>query len=221
MGDMFKDKFIVASIAVTIIALVGGAFLFTNKPPKTNDTPTVTEKVTVSDTDRTTGPKDAPLTLIEYSDFQCPACATYYPLVSQIKKEYEGKLLFVYRHFPLPIHPHAPIAARAAEAANRQGKFWEMHDKLFENQTTWSGQKDPKATFVGYAKDLQLDLAQFEKDLGDSALDSFVNQSYAEGTRLGVRATPSFFLNGEKIPNPRSIEDFKTLLDAALVTAGK
>lgn len=221
MGDMFKDKFIVASIAITVIALVGGAFLFTNKPSTTNDTPTVSEKVTVSEDDRTKGPKDAPLTLIEYSDFQCPACATYYPLISQIQKEYEGKLQLVFRHFPLPMHTHAPIAARAAEAAHRQGKFWEMHDKLFENQSVWSEQKDPKATFVGYAKDLNLDVAQFEKDLKDSSLDTFVNQSYAQGSRLGIRATPSFFLNGEKIPNPRSVEDFKTLLDAALVNAGK
>ncbi len=221
MGDMFKDKFIVGSIVVTIIALVGGAFFLTNKPPKTSEVPQITEKVTVSESDRSIGPNDAPLTLVEYSDFQCPACATYYPLINQIKKEYEGKLRLVFRHFPLPMHPHAPIASRAAEAANRQGKFWEMHDKLFENQTTWSGQKDPKSTFVSYAKDLQLDMAQFEKDFADSSLDTFVNQSYAEGTRLGVRATPSFFLNGEKIPNPRSIEDFKTLLDAALVTSNK
>lgn len=170
----------------------------------------------VSATDHTKGPENAPAVLIEYSDFQCPACGSYYPIVKQLEEAAKDKVRIVYRHFPLTrIHPNAQSAAWASEAANQQGKFWEMHDRLFENQSAWSDSSSTLDVFAGYASELGLDEAKFRSDYADGAVRQKVSDDIQSGNAAGVSATPSFFLNGTKINNPRSVEEFVTLIDDA------
>ena len=171
----------------------------------------------VTEADWTKGNPDAKVTLIEYSDFQCPACGAYYPLLKQLTAEYSEQVRFVYRHFPLRnIHANAEAAARSAEAAGKQGKFWEMHDKLFENQAAWSGMLAALPTFESYAGELGLNLDQFRTDVADGAVGDRVNAQFNDGLSAGLNSTPSFFLNGEKIDNPRTYEQFKQVVDEAL-----
>lgn len=169
--------------------------------------------LTLTKDDWKQGADGAPL-LIEYSDFQCPACRAYYPMVKRLVSEYGMKLQFAYRYFPLSqIHQNAQIAAYAAEAAGRQGKFWQMHDVLFERQTEWEKSDLVRDMFVQYAKDLSLDVSRFQKDLDDSSVHDRVKRDYSSGEKAGVQGTPSFFLNGQKLPNPPTYDAFKAVVD--------
>lgn len=140
------------------------------------------------------------VTLVEFSDFQCPACQAVNLPLKQVLSKYEGKVQLVYRHFPLnSIHKNAQLAAQASEAAHQQGKFWELHDLLFEKQAEWSGLADPKETFLGYARDLALDVPKFTTDLESEATKAIVTQDLLATTRYRLSGTPTFFLNGVKI----------------------
>lgn len=170
---------------------------------------------TAVSSDRTKGADDAPVVLVEYSDFQCPACGRYYPVVKELMQEFGSRVRLVYRHFPLRnIHQNAELAARAAEAAGNQGKFWDMHDKLFEGQKEWSEQSIArvKDSFVQYARELGLDKSRFEQDINTDEVKKKVEADYQSGVRAGVRGTPTFFLNGKKIANPRSYDIFSQLI---------
>lgn len=166
----------------------------------------------VSEADWVKGNSQAGVTLIEYGDFQCPACASYFPIVKQLGEEFSENLRIVYRHFPLrSIHPKAQLAGQAAEAAGLQGKFWEMHDLLYERQAEWVNGKH-KDLFIQYAEELELDIDKFKEDTeGDFAEDK-VNGDYISANAAGLTGTPSFFLNGERIPNPRGYDNFKALI---------
>ncbi len=170
----------------------------------------------ISEGDWTKGAKGS-LVLVEYSDFQCPACASYYPLVKQLMVEYGMRVQFVYRHFPLSqIHPNAASAAYAADAAGKQGKFWSMHDILFEQQKEWSARTDAPALFEQYATGLGLDLEKFKKDMQSEEVKKHVNDNVESGEKAGVDSTPSFYLDGKKIQNPRGYAEFKALVSSAL-----
>jgi len=148
--------------------------------------------VPVSEHDHAQGPADAPLTLVEYGDFECPACGQAYPVVEALKREMAGRLRFVFRHFPLgTVHPNATAAALAAEAAGRQGKFWEMHDLLYENQDALEDED-----LWRYAEALGLDVDRFEEDRRGEACERRVRQDFLGGARSGVNGTPTFFVNG-------------------------
>ena len=159
------------------------------------------------------GSEKAPITLVEFADFQCPACKAYQPFVAQLLADPEVgpqvKLLF--KHFPLSIHKNAIAAARASEAAGAQGKFWEYHDLLYEKQEEWSelSALDAEKKFVSYADTLKLDKSKFEIDLKSEILAEKVTNQVSEGASAGVLGTPSFFINGEKIENPQSLAEFK------------
>ncbi len=175
---------------------------------------TLSSPVTASDWMR--GNPNATVTLVEYSDLQCPACRAAQTAVQEVLKKYGDKIKFVYRHYPLAqIHHNAQIAAQAAEAAGNQGKFWEMHDKLFDNQNSWSSTKNPLDTFVFYAGELGLNVDQFKTDFGSSAVASKITAQALGGDTSGVNATPTFFLNGEKV-NLGSFADLETLVSAAI-----
>ncbi|MEK7193318.1 MAG: thioredoxin domain-containing protein [Patescibacteria group bacterium] len=175
---------------------------------------------TISATSWVKGNAEAKVTLIEYSDFQCPACGTYYPIVKKLLEDYGDRIRFVYRHFPLrQIHKNADIAAQAAEAAGVQGKFWEMHNAIFEHQRDWSESSDAKKMFIEYATTIGLDEDQFLKDLGNKTAKEKIDEDLQSGLSAGVNATPSFFLNGQKMPQPKGLDDFKRQLDAALLIA--
>ena len=157
--------------------------------------------------------KDAKVTIIEYSDFQCPACGAYYPMVKQLGQEFKN-LAIVYRHFPLTQHANARPAAQAAEAAGRQGKFWEMHDMLFENQKYWSESRVVTDIFVAYAKTLGLDMEKFKNDFNSSAAKTKIESDYQSGASE-IDGTPTFFLNDKKIQNPQSYDEFRTIIEQA------
>jgi protein-disulfide isomerase len=150
---------------------------------------------------RALGPENAPVVLEEFGDYQCPPCAQVFPEVEAIRREYGDRLRLVFRHYPLTnIHPHALLAAHAAEAAGRQGKFWEMHRALYENQQGWSRTPDPRPLFEAYARQTGLDVERFRRDLGGQEGDARVVADHARARSVGVESTPTFFLNGRKLP---------------------
>lgn len=163
---------------------------------------------------------EAVLTIIEYSDYQCPACGVYYPMVEKVKEHFGDKIEVEYRDFPLNIHQYAMIAARAAEAARQQGEFKAMHDMLFKNQNTWSGSSNPQSLFEGYAQEIGLDLQQFQNDLNSAETQRAVIEEKKQGDQMGVDSTPTFFINGEKlVQNPQNVEQFKRLINLYLEEA--
>lgn len=170
--------------------------------------------VAVGSGDRSKGEATAPHTLVEYSDFQCPACKAYEPMIQQLVKENPDKVRLVYRHYPLrSIHPNAQAGAEAAEAANKQGKFWEMHDMLFNTQTDWSSLRDPRGKFEEYARSLGLNVEQFKTDSKSNEVRDKIDADYLSGTQSGVQGTPTFFLDGKMITSPQSYEEFKALVN--------
>src|SRR5438046_2902008 len=148
----------------------------------------------VSERDHAQGPTDAPLTLVEYGDYQCPYCGAAYPVVKRLQKSVGKELRFVFRNFPLTqMHPFAMVAAQAAEAAALQGKFWEMHDQIYENQEFLEPDILPM-----WAKKLGLDLKKFGADIGQSAVSKRIKEDRSSGIRSGVNGTPTFFINGQR-----------------------
>ncbi len=163
------------------------------------------------------GPSDAKVTLVEYADFECPACAAYHPVLKEVKEAFKNELRFVYRHFPLPMHRNAVAASLAAEAAGKQGKFWEMSDLLYAKQKEWDKKtSEDRGMFEKYATELGLNLEQFKTDMQNDELRKKIEAQRSSGDDLNVRGTPSFFLNGESITNPSNAEAFKNLIRAKL-----
>ena len=166
-------------------------------------------------TDISFGPADAPLTVIEYSDFQCPFCAQYAPWLKTLRAKYGDRVRFVYRFWPLAKHPYATITAKAAYAASLQGKFWEMHDLLFENQKEWSESSDPRPFLDAYAEQIGLDIEQFHADADAQSTTDFIEKQVAEGKSAGVTHTP-WFVVGDSVVLPRSLEEFDRAIREAL-----
>lgn len=190
----------------------------TGQTPVAQATPTPPRVVAASvDDDPFWGSEDAPVTIIEFSDFQCPFCSRFFSQTyPQIKQEYEGKVRFVYRDFPLTsIHENAQKAAEAAECADEQGKFWEYHDMLFSNS-----QALDDASLKSYASQLGLDSNAFNQCLDSGKYTEEVQKDYQEGISYGVTGTPAFFINGVSIIGAQPYANFKAVIDAALQAAG-
>lgn len=168
------------------------------------------------------GDPKAPVSIVEYSDFQCPACKVYYPIIRKLNEDLGDKLLIVYRHFPLrQVHKNAAAAAEAAEAAGLQGKFWEMHNALFDTQDNWAKDENPAIYFEDLASSLKLDTKKFKDDMKSAAVKNKINRDYSSGANSGVDGTPTFFLNDKLIPSPRSYDEFKKLIEqSATATSG-
>ncbi len=195
-----------------ILVLVGLLIGLAQLGTKTMTTTSGSLVVEVQPEDQVKGKADAPNTLVEYSDFQCPACAQYQPMIKRFMAEAGDNVRFVYRHYPLiTIHPNAKSAAIAAEAAGKQGKFWEMHDALFNTQDTWSSDRNPEFLFEDYAKSLGLDVTAFKADMKSDATKDKVERDMRSGDRSGVQSTPTFYWNGTLI-QPQSYDDFKKLI---------
>ncbi len=161
----------------------------------------------VTTDDHAEGPANAPLTLVEYGDYQCPYCGAAYPVVKRLQKKLGKKLRFVFRNFPLTeAHPYALIAAEAAEAAALQGKFWEMHDLLFEEQRLLKPEIIPS-----WVKRIGLNLEQFENDIKQGVIEKRIKEDRQGGIRSGVNGTPTFFINGTRYDGP---PDYDSLLAA-------
>jgi protein-disulfide isomerase len=167
------------------------------------------------------GDTNAPVKLEEFGDFQCPVCARFYKDLKQIEAEFgESKLCVTFREYPIQqLHPHALEAARAAEAAGLQNRFWEMHDLLYENQDTWVKENDPRASFIGYAKSLGLDLQKFNGDLDGNIAASRSLDDQRRARDMGVTGTPTIFING-KPPRDRNIDSIRAAINEALKEKG-
>lgn len=187
-----ETKMFLGIIAITIIIIVAALFFFTtqeNKPPLTRD-----ELIPAGTA--TYGNASASAYLVEFSDFQCPACLSYEPAMLTIRERFKDTLTIAYRHYPLPQHVFAENASLAAIAAQKQGKFWEMHDVLFKNQSSLSNE-----VVENGVKELGLNEATFAADLKSSEAKDQLMKDKTDGMRFGVNSTPTFYLNGKKLTN--------------------
>ena len=183
-----ETKIFLGILAATAIIIVIAAVVFT-KPA-----PTISRQDLITADAHTRGNAQAKAYLVEVSDFECPACLATKPTVDAVVNQYKDKLLYVYRYFPLSQHPFAQQAAQAAEAAGKQGKFWEMYDVLFANQNNFSDTE-----FDTLAKQLKLDMTKFDADYASSDTASRITEDVNAGNTFGIDATPTFFLNGKKL----------------------
>jgi protein-disulfide isomerase len=162
--------------------------------------------------DHLLGAPNAPVTVLEYGDYECPDCGRAYPLLKKLQARYPNKVLFVFRHFPLfTVHQHASMAAQAAEAAAAQKKFWEMHNLLYEHQVELAN-----TDLTHHALKLGLELYRFDAALGDGTYRRRVEEDYASGQRSGVTATPTLFINGAKYEGPMELEALSKAIDNAI-----
>lgn len=207
-------------LTVVVLGLIG-AFIFT-KPKDSATTVFNGDAKQIQKDDHVRNGSDKKVTLVEYGDFQCPSCGAYYSIVKNLEASYGDSVSFVFRHFPLiSIHPNAFSAARAAEAAGMQGKFFEMHDKLYETQSTWGElTTNQQSLFEGYAQSLGLDMTKFKADYTSQKVADRINRDVSSGKQFKITGTPTFIVNGTKIENPNSEEAFKTVLNDALKKAG-
>jgi len=219
-AEMMKKIAIWAGI---IIACVAGLAILVklagNSGPSAE--PVVKENLrAISNDEIVMGDPKAKIEIIEYADFQCPSCAAYNPTVKQILAEYDGQVKIAHRHFPLRnIHKNAVISGRAAYAAWKLGKFEEMKDLLYDNQSDWENQGDPKEIFIGYAKKIDLDEVKFAELMNSREAEDSVLKDETEAIALGLNSTPTFFL-GKKQIQPRTFADFKQLIDEELKNSG-
>jgi len=179
------------------------------QPVVRTNLPPVTEK------DIITVNPEAEVTVIKYSDFQCPACASYNPMLKTLAEEYPEDIRIVYRHFPLSIHRNAKKAGQAIFAAWKLDKFEEMKDILYGTQGDWGEEGNPEEIFIGYAKDLGLDTSEFEKLMNSDEAKKTVDESEAEALSLGLNSTPSIFIGNQQV-FPRNIDDFRILINAEI-----
>lgn len=206
----------VVLIAIVTLAIIGGGIYLFSKTPSQDKPQKVDNKLLVESDSERIGSPDAQITLVEFGDYECPACGAYHPFIKQLLTDFAGRLNFVFRNFPLAQHANAKISSYAAEAAARQGKFEVMHNKLYESQGDWANSTDAKSVFIGYATDLGLDAAKFTADMDSTAVKQKIDRDIADGTTLKINATPTFYLNGVKIGLPGSYEELKKIVQAEI-----
>jgi protein-disulfide isomerase len=208
-------------VVLTVIVIGLAALFVATKPDKTSTSKFTGDATKVQADDHTFGNKKAKVVLTEYGDFQCPSCGAVHPIIKELQQKYKKEVLFVYRNFPLiEIHPNAFAAARAAEAANLQGKYWEMHNKLFETQSLWGElSSNQQSTFEGYAKELGLNLDKFKVDYASEEVANRINRDVSSASIFDIQGTPTFVLNGKKIENPVDKAGYENLLKDAIKNA--
>lgn len=215
MNERVKSEFIWAGVSLIIVIVL--IIIIKASTGVTNVSVGTTLKTPVTINDHRQGPTPAKVTLIEYGDFECPVCYTYYPMVTQLQKDFPNNLAVIFREFPLTtIHHNAQIAAQAAEAAAKQGKFWDMHDVLYNTQNQWSGKQEPTNYFAILAHSIGLHVNQFKIDIKSQAIKNRVAKDVNSANANGLNATPTFFLNGKEIKNPKTYNDFKILIQHAM-----
>lgn len=205
-------------IGVALLIFIGAYFVSQKKAEPVTLSPEQQALLAVAQDDYTIGPKNSKVVLVEYSDFECPACAAFHPIIKDLLKAHP-EVLFVSRYFPLQGHKNGMTSALVVEAAGQQGKFWEMHDKVFETQKEWGGKNVADANlFREYAQELDLNMEQYVADMQSDAARARVQRDYDAGIKADVRGTPTFFLNGKQIEMPGSFEAFSQMLTDAGVT---
>jgi len=212
------SKQFLAILAVIVIVFVG-IFAISNHKS--------TSSTSAKPTNHVIGLGKDGVSLVEYGDFQCPYCGEYFSTVKQIQQEYNSQITFQFVNFPLTsLHPNAFAGARAAEAANLQGKYWPMHDLLYEeNQiyynsndtaSTWISSSNPLTDFDTYAKQLGLNVSKFNSDYASTEVNNLINADMAKGNKLGVDATPTFYLDGKEIQVDNTVTAFQKQINAAI-----
>jgi protein-disulfide isomerase len=215
-------------ILATIILIVGAVFLMSQGESQTSNNRSkqalVPREILVRKDSWSTGTPSAKVTVVEFADFQCPTCKVYESVINEVKSKYKNEVLFVFRQFPLAqVHPYAMSAALAAHAAGNQGKFWEMASKLYDKQPSLKANgkftdEFKKENLISYAKQMNLDIEKFTKDFdSDSALQHVLND-IADGNKIGVSGTPTFFINGRQfqLNELKNISDFSSKIDPLL-----
>ena len=205
-------------VGVALAAFGSGTMLYRAKLPQVKNIPE-TQKTSAKNDASThiRGNPDAPVTLEEFGDFQCPPCGQFAAFTEELLKEYNSRLRVVFRNFPLSAHEHAREAALAAEAAGFQGKFWEMHDTLYREQSNWSKAPNTRELFESYAGTLGLDMDQFKKDMDSEKARERVDSDHALGDSLGIKVTPTMFINNRPVePQLKNPEGVRATINAAL-----
>lgn len=221
----FKSRIRKLLIYLVVFFLIGFSgykiWQWVNTPMQTVDnTGDMSAILGLREDDWIKGNPDAKVTLIEYADFECPACALYLDVIKQLGEEYGDDLRIVYRHFPLPQHSKAIDTAKAAEAAGFQGKFWEMNDLLYEKQDEWVEERDIKSKLFQYGKEMELDEERFISDYDSEVVSDSIESDEANALTLGVNATPTFFVNDKKVAiENNGYEDLRKAISEALGTS--
>lgn len=202
-----------AGLAGVLLVVVVGAWFFAKPAENANENPVGAMSGLVAVPDEWgMGNPEGKLRIVEFGDYQCGACGYYHPIMKGIMEEFSDDVYFVFRHFPLVnTHQFATMAASAAEAAGRQGKFWEMHDLIMTNQQTWS-RGMASSTFLQYARQLDLNDVQFQQDVRNPEILAKIERDFNSGVQLNIGSVPSFFFNGTYIQTPRSPEAFRELV---------
>jgi len=213
---MSKETKIISGVGVVFFALLALLIYNTNSGAQ----PVVDSNLLISQGSYMTGTKEAKVNIVEFADYQCPACAYANPIVQRLVETYKGNsnVNFVSRNFPLPQHSNGMISAEAAQAAGAQGKFWEMGNMLYERQNEWSGTPKALEMFVSYAKELGLDIKVFTESVSQKKFKDVIEKDLSDARALGVNSTPTFFINGEKFEGGLSFDAFKKKIDEKLQT---
>lgn len=202
-----------AVIIVIVLGFVGLIVINGNKNT------TATNTTSSQATNHVVGLGKSGVTLVEYADYECPYCEQYFAVTKQIQQEYNDQLTFQFRNFPLvSVHVNAFSAARAAEAAGLQNKFWEMHDALYaaNNWGVWTVASDPTPIYELYASQIGLNIAQFKTDFASSKVNDLINADMAAGTKLGVAGTPTYYLDGKQVSIAPNVAAFEKVINAEL-----
>lgn len=207
-------KFIIGILIATALVIGGGAYITSKKSssPEVKIVPEQLKQYLVRDDSPVLGPANAQVTVVEFGDFQCPACGVLHPILKEVKKQYTDKnVRFAFRQFPLSQHEHALNAAQASLAANNQGKFWEYHDILFEHQTNLTDED-----LLAYAKNLGINPETLIADSKNTAIADTVKRDVADGDALSVRSTPTLFINNIQYTGKYSLADISAVIDSQL-----
>lgn len=214
-----EAKTLLAIGIATVLILVGAVFFLSRSSgisdPASNSSVPIDQSSLIKDDSYKISTDSAKVTIVEFLDYECEACGASHPVVKQVLDEYKGKVNFVVRNFPN--HFNSILAANAVEAAGEQGKYWEMHDKVFENQQEWAEKKTPQTDFfIKYATDLGLDVAKFKDAIESGKFTDKITRDKNEALTLGVDATPTFYVNGVKTVGGLSYAEWKKKIDTEL-----
>lgn len=195
-------------IAIVLLVSVIGGVIFLRSRQNTDSSRNLPPASEASTETAKKLPADTVVTLEEFGDYQCPPCGELHPTLKKLKAQYGPNLNFIFRNYPLTeIHKNALLAAQAAEAARVQGRFWEMHDLLYENQKVWSDDVNPKPIFIKFARDLGLDTERFGRDLGSEEVKLRIEADQEAATKMGVNGTPTVFINGRRLRDEATTPD--------------
>lgn len=207
-----ENKVLIGIGVITLILIIGGVIFFSKSSNSTPQDPNFDKAQLTEGAKNTRGNANAPVTIVEFGDIQCPACQQAQPIVKEILAKYGDSVYFVFRHYPLTIHKNAELAAQAAEAAGAQGKFFEMIDTMYTNQREWENDTNPREDFRKYAGSLELNMDQFNEDMEKETEN--IATDFALGNRAGVQSTPTFFINGEMRPGVLQMEEFDMIIQS-------